>query len=122
MPPRRCSSATSSTSTAWARAATANRRCSIPPGRQLYRGDATEQFIPLEIDLEQVRRSRANGLRGLGQMLKSFRDRPAEFSVYDRERFDGGYLESLGPLVQPRRPDVPAHNVTPMPGRRSFVK
>ncbi len=93
-----------------------------PAGRQLYRGDTTEQIIPLEIDLEQVRRSRSNGMRGLGQMLKSFRDRPAEFTVYDRKHYDSAYLASLGPIAQPRRPDVPVHNVTPLPGRRSFVK
>jgi hypothetical protein len=93
-----------------------------PSGRQLYRGDTTEQIIPVEIDLEQVRRARTNGMRGLGQMMKSFRDRPAEFPVYDKERFDGAYLDGLGPVVQPHRPDVPVHNVTPLPTRRSFVK
>lgn len=93
-----------------------------PSGRQLYHGDTTEQIIPVEIDLEQVRRARVNGMRGLGQMMKSFRDRPAEFPVYDKERFDGAYLDGLGPIARPHRPDVPAHNVTPLPTRRSFVK
>ncbi|MGH6927142.1 MAG: carbon-nitrogen hydrolase family protein, partial [Dongiaceae bacterium] len=41
-----------------------------PAGRVLYRADVLEQFIPIEIDLEQVRRQRQNGIRGLGQMLK----------------------------------------------------
>jgi predicted amidohydrolase len=91
-----------------------------PAGRALYRGDVTEQIIPIEVDLEQVRRSRENGMRGLGQMTKSFRDRPVDFPVYDRN-FDTSYLESLGPLVQPRRADVPTHNVAPLPVRRSMV-
>jgi predicted amidohydrolase len=93
-----------------------------PAGRALYRGDTTEQIIPLEIDLEQVRRSRRLGLRGLGQVLKSFRDREENFPVYNRSSFDSGYLDSLGPLVQPRRGDEPAANVAPLPLRRSFVK
>jgi hypothetical protein len=93
-----------------------------PAGRQLHKCDATEQIIPIEIDLEQVRRSRERGIRGLGQMAKSFRDRPAEFPVY-QPGFDTGYLESLGPLVAPRRADAPQpSNVTTLPVRRSMVK
>ena len=77
---------------------------------------------PIEIDFEQARRSRERGIRGLGQMMKSFRDRPAEFPVY-REGFDTGYLDSLGPVATPRRIDEPApSNVTTLPVRRSFVK
>jgi len=37
-----------------------------PSGRVLFRGDVCEQIIPIEIDLEQVRRQRKNGIRGLG--------------------------------------------------------
>jgi predicted amidohydrolase len=92
-----------------------------PAGRLLHRADTTEQIIPVEIDLEQVRRSRQNGLRGLGQMMKSFRDRPASFPVYETG-FDTSFLDSLGPLVQPRRADVPATNVKTLPVRRSIVK
>ena len=40
-------------------------------------------------------------------MMKSFRDRPADFPVYDRERFDSSYLDSLGALATPRRVDAP---------------
>ena len=53
-------------------------------------------MIPIEIDLDQVRRSRRVGIRGLGQPLKSFRDRQVDFSVYDRDRFDAGYLDCSG--------------------------
>ena len=93
-----------------------------PSGRALYKGDVTEQIIPIEIDLEQVRRSRERGIRGLGQMAKSFRDRPAEFPVY-RDGFDPSYLESLGALATPRRAEgPPPANVKTLPVRRSFVK
>jgi hypothetical protein len=61
--------------------------------------------MPIEIDLARVRRERANGLRGLGQLLKSFRDRPVEFPDYRRESFDGSFLDSLGPLEKPPRGD-----------------
>jgi predicted amidohydrolase len=93
-----------------------------PNGRILHKSDVTEQIIPVELDLDQVRRSRSNGLRGLGQMVKGFRDRPADFPVYDRANFDASYLDSLGPLVQPRRPETASNNVMPLPARRSFVK
>ena len=59
--------------------------------------------MPIEIDLGLVRRQRERGLLGLGQPLKSFRDCKVDFSVYDRERFDHGYLNELGPLEKPAR-------------------
>jgi predicted amidohydrolase len=93
-----------------------------PSGRVLYRGDATEQIIPLEIDIAEVRRSRERGIRGLGQVLKGFRDRPTQFPVYG-DGFDTSYLDSLGPVAVPRRVDAPAPtNVQTLPVRRSFVK
>ena len=45
-------------------------------------------------------------MRGLGQMVKSFRDRPVDFPVYDRKNFDTAYLNSLGPVQAPQR-DTP---------------
>jgi predicted amidohydrolase len=93
-----------------------------PNGRKLHQADATEQIIPVEIDFEQVRRSRERGIRGLGQMAKSFRDRPAEFPVYQKG-FDRSYLESLGPVATPRRAEGSGpSNVRTLPVRRSFVK
>ena len=93
-----------------------------PSGRKLHQADVTEQIIPIEIDLEQVRRSRERGIRGLGQMAKSFRDRPAEFPVY-REGFDRSYLDGLGALATPRRADGPGPaNVQTLPVRRSFIR
>ena len=93
-----------------------------PNGRKLHQADATEQIIPIEIDFEQVRRSRERGIRGLGQIAKSFRDRPTDFPVYQKG-FDTGYLDSLGPVSTPRRVDQPApSNVQTLPVRRSFVK
>jgi predicted amidohydrolase len=74
-----------------------------PAGRILHRAEAHEAYMPIEIDLDLVRRQRERGLLGLGQPLKSFRDCTVDFTVYDRERFDHGYLDSLGPLAKPGR-------------------
>jgi hypothetical protein len=60
-------------------------------------------MFPLEIDLDLVRRQREIGVNGLGQVLKSFRDRQVEFSVYDRASGADAYLQSLGRLAVPER-------------------
>lgn len=73
-----------------------------PAGDVLHQSGAGEEMIPIEIDLGRVRRSREVGLRGLGQPLKSFRDRKVDFPVY-REAGGSEYLRSLGPLEKPRR-------------------
>jgi hypothetical protein len=72
----------------------------------LHQAGGEEEVIPLEIDLDRVRRERDVGLRGLGQPLKSFRDRTVDFAVYGQETFDNDFLDSLGPLVLPRRTPV----------------
>lgn len=74
-----------------------------PMGDILYQAGDAEEMIPIEIDLDRVRRSREFGLRGLGQPLKSFRDRKVEFDVYHRATGGGAYLSTLGPLVKPQR-------------------
>ncbi|MGE0639432.1 MAG: carbon-nitrogen hydrolase family protein [Thermoanaerobaculia bacterium] len=75
-----------------------------PDGEIVYQAGEGPQIIPLELDLERVRRSRAAGVLGLGQPLKSFRDRPVDFSVYDRNRAaEFPFLPALGPLEKPGR-------------------
>lgn len=74
-----------------------------PTGRVLHRGSVGEEFIPIEVDFGLVRRQRDRGLLNMGQPLKSFRDRPVDFNVYQRQGFDSSYLDSLGPLVKPGR-------------------
>ena len=74
-----------------------------PAGEVLYQGQSAPEMIPLEIDFDRVRRSREVGLRGLGQQLKSFRDRTIEFPVYSAEGRRWPYLNSLGPLRKPER-------------------
>ena len=74
-----------------------------PAGEVLYEGQSAPEMIPFEIDLERVRRSREVGLRGLGQQLKSFRDRGVDFAVYSEQGRAWPYLHSLGALVKPDR-------------------
>ncbi|MDX1576255.1 MAG: carbon-nitrogen hydrolase family protein, partial [Kiloniellales bacterium] len=80
------------------------RSCVVDPaGTVLHQAGTETAMIPIEIDLDQVRRQREVGLRGLGQPLKSFRDRSVDFSVYRPESFESHYLHGLGPLVMPAR-------------------
>ncbi len=74
-----------------------------PHGEIVHQAGATEELIPLEIDLETVRRSRERGLMALGQPLKSFRDRKVQFKIYGRRGKGSEYLDTLGPLEKPER-------------------
>ncbi|WP_424930238.1 carbon-nitrogen hydrolase family protein [Amaricoccus tamworthensis] len=80
------------------------RSCVVDPaGMVLHQSAGQEDMFPIEIDLSQVRRQRETGLKGLGQVLKSFRDREAEFPVYDRASGADAYLHTLGPLELPQQ-------------------
>lgn len=74
-----------------------------PAGDVLHEAGRAEEIMPIEIDLARVRRSREFGLRGLGQPLKSFRDRAVDFTIYDRAHPAPAYLGTLGPLALPSR-------------------
>jgi deaminated glutathione amidase len=77
-----------------------------PTGRVVHQcGQATEIF-PISIDLGLVRQVRAEGANGLGQVLKSFRDRQVFFSTYDNKG-PSVYLDSLGPLSPMGRRSAP---------------
>ena len=73
-----------------------------PAGDTLHMASTHSEDIPMEIDLDRVSRSREVGLRGLGQPLKSFRDRAFGFPFYG-ERARSAYLDSLGPLRKAER-------------------
>jgi hypothetical protein len=75
-----------------------------PSGYVIHEAGGGEEIMPVEIDMSRVRREREVGIRGLGQTLKSFRDRPIEFPVYQKHLGHAGdYLNSLGPLIKPTR-------------------
>lgn len=73
-----------------------------PDGRVLYTANVGEEIIPIELDINRVKRSRELGLLRLGQPLKSFRDRKIQFEIYDKN-YANEYLNSLSPLVKPTR-------------------
>ncbi len=74
-----------------------------PSAAVLHQSAGQEDMFPIEIDLDLVRRQRETGMRGLGQVLKSFRDRPTDFSVYDRTSGTDAFLQTLGPLEKPQQ-------------------
>ncbi len=69
-----------------------------PSGNLVYQAGQTAEIFPVMLDLGMVRQVRQDGANGLGQVLKSWRDRTATFNVYDAGP-DSAYLQSLGPLV-----------------------
>ena len=74
-----------------------------PHGDVLHQAGYGEEMFPLEIDLARVRRSRETGLKGLGQPLKSFRDRKVLFPVYGPDWRTHDYFANLGALEKPPR-------------------
>lgn len=95
------------------------KSCVIDPAATvLHQSGGQEDMFPIEIDLSMVRRQRETGMKGLGQVLKSFRDRSVDFSVYDRTSGADAFLHTLGPLEIPQqgsraglRVDVPADDL-----------
>ncbi len=74
-----------------------------PSATVLHQSAGQEDMFPIEVDLDQVRRQRETGMKGLGQVLKSFRDRSTDFPVYDRGSGSDEFLHSLGPLATPHQ-------------------
>lgn len=74
-----------------------------PSGYVIHQAQGGEETMPVEINIERVRREREVGILGIGQPLKSFRDRPVDFPAYQRDAGNNVYLNSLGPLMIPER-------------------
>jgi predicted amidohydrolase len=95
-----------------------------PEGRVLYQADNNEEFIPIEINMEKVRRSRELGVLRLGQPLKSFRDNISDFEIYQKGT-QLPYLDGLGPLIKPKRVkelgDLQIQEETGSPAKPVFV-
>jgi predicted amidohydrolase len=74
-----------------------------PGGEVIHQAGRIREVFPVELDFEYVRRVRRRGWQGVGQVLKSFRDRAVDFPVCaDRSRaFEA--LQALGPLERPGR-------------------
>ncbi|MEP2030654.1 MAG: carbon-nitrogen hydrolase family protein [Paracoccaceae bacterium] len=95
------------------------KSCVVDPSSTvLHQSAGQEDMFPIEVDLSMVRRQRETGMKGLGQVLKSFRDRSNDFSVYDRSSGTDAFLHTLGPLETPQQGsraglhvDVPDANI-----------
>jgi predicted amidohydrolase len=70
-----------------------------PGGETLHQAGTGREIIAVTVDLDQVRLVREQGWNGLGQVLKSFRDGPAEFPAYGSGRARSTALDALGPLA-----------------------
>lgn len=73
-----------------------------PEGYVIHQAGSGSELMPVEINLDRVDHTRREGIQGLGQPLKSFRDRKVVFDVY-RPEVDFGYLAKLGPLEKKTR-------------------
>jgi len=74
-----------------------------PSGDVIHLAGIGREIMPVEIDLERVRRERDKGLMSLGQPLKSFRDRHFKFEQAQTSPEIDAYLNGLGPLQKPTR-------------------
>jgi predicted amidohydrolase len=72
-----------------------------PDGSVIHQAGSGYEIIPVELDLELVRRCRRRGLLGLGQVLKSFRDSEVQFPPYRDGHANSAALHELGILSVP---------------------
>lgn len=80
-----------------------------PEGDVIHEAGTTGEIAPVVLDLERVRRTRRDGVMGLGQVLKSFRDGQASYPQYGAAAASP-FLNGLGPLsmvgAKPNLPDA----------------
>lgn len=69
-----------------------------PSGEVLHQAGQEQEIFPLTLDLAAVREVRRNGIKGLGQVLKSFRDGRQQFACYQADGAPTPYLDTLGRL------------------------
>ncbi len=74
-----------------------------PDGDVIYKAGQKQETIPIEVDFERVRRCRNRGLHGLGQPLKSFRDNPVQFPIYNDQNAKNESFKNLNDLVIPKK-------------------
>jgi predicted amidohydrolase len=74
-----------------------------PEGDVIHQAGEQNEVIPVTLDLERVSDTRTRGIKGLGQVLKSFRDTRVEFPCYGAAAAESPSLRALGPLALPPR-------------------
>ncbi|HSH40669.1 MAG TPA: carbon-nitrogen hydrolase family protein [Arenicellales bacterium] len=71
-----------------------------PEGEIIHQAGETAQIMPVTVDFDRVRDVRRNGIKGLGQPLKSFRDSRMSFPPY-QSGATSPELHALGELNMP---------------------
>lgn len=74
-----------------------------PGGEVVHQAGPGREVFAIEVDFEAVRRIRRRGWHGIGQVLKSFRDRAVDFPACGDRRQSFDALNALGPLKLPER-------------------
>lgn len=74
-----------------------------PGGEIVHQAGRGREIFPIEVDLDLVRRVRRRGWHGIGQVLKSYRDRAVDFPVCGDRNLQFDALAALGPLRLPDR-------------------
>jgi len=74
-----------------------------PGGEVIHQAGRVREVFPVEVDFEYVRRVRRRGWNGIGQVLKSFRDRSVDFPACGDRGLEFEALKALGPLKLPGR-------------------
>lgn len=68
-----------------------------PEGDIIHQSGSGAEVVPVVLDLDRVRRTREQGVLGLGRPLKSFRDARIDYPQYADDR-PQRYLDQLGAL------------------------
>jgi deaminated glutathione amidase len=74
-----------------------------PGGEVIHQAGQVREVFPVEVDFDYVRRVRRRGWQGVGQVLKSFRDRVVDFPACGDRGVAFEALQALGPLSRPER-------------------
>lgn len=74
-----------------------------PGGEVLHQAGRGREVFPFEVDFDFVRHVRQRGWHGIGQVLKSFRDRAVDFPVCADRGRPSEALRALGALQMPGR-------------------
>ena len=72
-----------------------------PEGDIIHQAGSGREIIPVNIDLDYLRKTRKNGVKGLGQPLKSFHKNKVIFPVY-KDGYNSKSLENLGDIEKPK--------------------
>ena len=73
-----------------------------PEGEIIHQSDRVEEQVPVILDLDRVKHTRENGILGLGQPLKSFRDQKLKYPQFSSGAASKA-LSQLGSLKKPNR-------------------